>query len=120
MSLGFTQTPWGWFRTLEHGPTWQVKLLHVEAGRRTSLQRHAARSEWWYVLEGEGIVTIAERTFPTGDTAWIHIYQGHQHRLTGVTPHGITIIELQLSPLVGGIRESDITRLEDDYGRTDR
>ena len=111
-------TPWGWYHVIASGNCWQVKLLHVKAGHRTSLQKHAHRSEDWHLLEGTGLYTIGEKGMLADDVGWVHVYAHQEHRISGYKPKGITILELQCSP-EGILTESDITRLQDDYERAD-
>ena len=112
-----TLTPWGWQSILATGPLWQVKMLRINPGHRTSLQKHNNRSEWWYVLDGDAVFTVGEKVFPSGDTSWVHVYSHHPHRISGLSPYGATILELQLTSIPGGISERDIVRLQDDYQR---
>ena len=110
-------TPWGWHQVVALGEGWQIKLLHVDGGHRISLQKHRHRDEWWYVLEGEAIVTIGRRDFLSGDVVWTYVPVGREHRLTGIGDDGVTILELQIQTDGSPIREADIERLADDYGR---
>lgn len=48
--------PWGFYRTIDKGPKWQVKELTIMPGQSLSDQRHFFRSEHWHVVEG--VVTI--------------------------------------------------------------
>ncbi len=112
------RAPWGWHQVLAAGPHWQVKLLHVNAGHRTSLQKHRHRSEDWHLLEGVGLFTVGDKQMLAEDVGWVHVYANNEHRISGYKPKGLTILELQCSP-EGVIEEADITRTEDDYHRTD-
>ena len=53
--------PWGYFETLNIGPRFQVKLLHVKPGGKLSMQMHHHRSEHWIVVQGTAQVVIGER-----------------------------------------------------------
>ena len=117
MSPPRTKTPWGWYEVLATGQEWQVKILYVQPGHRTSLQKHAHRSEWWYLLDGGGLYTVGTQTLLPGDVSWVHIYSGREHRLTGSPPDGLTVLELQLAHSAGGLSEADILRIADDYDR---
>lgn len=48
-----TERPWGWYRVLDDKPGYKVKELVIEPGKRLSMQRHAMRSEHWYILKGK-------------------------------------------------------------------
>lgn len=114
---GLVTTPWGWHRLLAEGSGWRLKLLHVEAQHRTSLQTHAHRHEYWYAVEGEGTFWVGRRRFTSGDVLWTYIPAKRAHRIGGHAPQGITLVELQLSADGQEITEGDLTRLEDDYHR---
>ncbi|MEB3265053.1 MAG: phosphomannose isomerase type II C-terminal cupin domain [Cyanobacteriota bacterium] len=107
------QRPWGWFETLSRGPDHLVKQLWLEPTCRLSLQRHRHRWEHWVVARGSGMVEIngQRQAVTAGDT--LTIAQGAVHRATAGAA-GLLIVEVQRGPL---LREDDIERLEDDYGR---
>ena len=106
--------PWGWYQSLDIGPSHQVKRLVVSPGRRLSLQKHRHRSEHWTVVEGIAEVTIDDRVLTVEPNQSIYIPLGAVHRAAnhGKTP--VTIIEVQCGDYFG---EDDIIRFEDDYGR---
>ena len=88
-----TTTPWGYYEVLTKGDGYKVKFLVVFPGKRTSLQYHTKREEWITNLD-------------IGYT--IHFPKYTEHRLEEGR-----YIEVQL----GECEESDIVRLDDDYGR---
>lgn len=49
----------------------KVKAIEGQPGRRLSYQRHSRRSEHWFVVAGEGVVTLDGNTFDVrrGDAA---------------------------------------------------
>jgi mannose-6-phosphate isomerase len=106
------ERPWGSFERFIHNEPCSVKFLHVDAGKRFSLQTHAKREEFWRVIEGSGTFEIQGevRKVTKGDEALIKV--GDTHRLTGGAD-GITVLEIAF----GEFDENDITRLEDDFGR---
>lgn len=104
--------PWGNFLQLTHNEPSTVKILTVLAHQQTSLQYHAQRTENWTVLQGTGTIQIGEETMDAkaGDTHTVPT--GVQHRISG----GDTdLVILEVS--TGNFDESDITRVEDAYGR---
>jgi mannose-1-phosphate guanylyltransferase/mannose-6-phosphate isomerase len=111
---GRVKRPWGWYRRLACVEGCQVKLLHVRAGARLSLQRHFHRQECWIVLRGRVRVTRAGERFwlRRGQTAVIPA--GYAHRLENPGTAGALLLEVQTGPYLG---EDDILRLQDDYGR---
>ena len=50
--------PWGRYEVLQETATHKVKSIHVSPGKRISYQRHQKRSEHWYVVNGNGEVTV--------------------------------------------------------------
>lgn len=58
-----TVRPWGYYRVLhEYEKTAKVKELVVEPGSCLSMQRHAKRSEIWFVAEGSASVYSLNRS----------------------------------------------------------
>jgi mannose-6-phosphate isomerase len=43
---------------LAEGESFKVKTIEVLPGQRLSYQRHSRRSEHWFVVEGQGVVTL--------------------------------------------------------------
>ncbi len=106
--------PWGRFEVLaEHG-SHKVKRITVGAGQRLSYQRHARRSEHWFVVEGEGTVTLDGMTSALGPGAALDVPVGVAHRIENAGPSPLVFIEVQHGE---GFEEDDIERLDDDYGR---
>ena len=107
------ERPWGSFEDFTLNETTTVKILRVSAGKRLSLQKHAQRSEYWKVIEGDGTAQVNEEIIPikVGDEVQIHV--GDLHRLTG-GENGIAVLEISF----GTFDENDIERVEDDFGRT--
>ena len=62
--IDFDNRPWG---------RWEEYIFlradgwlrgHVFPGKRLSLQRHKLRAETWVIVEGTGLMTLGEETFP--------------------------------------------------------
>jgi len=109
------QRPWGGYEVLSDASTHKVKRLTVEPGQRLSYQRHSHRSEHWFVVGGEGVVTIdgEERRVAAGDAIDVPVGAAHRIASTGSDP--LVFIEVQHGRSFG---EDDIERLDDDYGRS--
>jgi mannose-6-phosphate isomerase len=115
-----TLRPWGWYETVTEATGHKVKRIHVHAGQRLSLQKHAQRAEHWVVVRGQARITLGN---PDGET-WrefdlelgqhCDIALGQVHRLASVGNAPVEIIEVQFGAYLG---EDDITRLQDDFGR---
>lgn len=109
------EKPWGY--EIHWTPSdlpYMGKILHINARKRVSLQRHDQKQETWYMLKGraklildneKGELTETELQYGKGYTCSI----GQRHRLVGIT--NCDVIEVSTPEI--GITE----RLEDDYHR---
>ncbi len=106
--------PWGAYKVLDMGATYQVKWLDVKPGARLSYQSHEQRSEHWAVVMGTATVTLDDEVIevPTGEHIYIPVRA--KHRLENRGDETLRIIEVQSGDYLG---EDDIVRYEDDYGR---
>jgi mannose-6-phosphate isomerase len=111
------EKPWG-YEILWTQPDrpYVGKLLHVEAGKRLSLQVHDAKTESWFLVggrakvlwdDGTGMLVETELEPGLGYSCQI----GQRHRLVGITD--CDIVEVS-TPEIGTTH-----RLEDDYSRPD-
>jgi mannose-1-phosphate guanylyltransferase/mannose-6-phosphate isomerase len=107
--------PWGFFQTLNVGPRFQVKLLHVKPGGRLSTQMHHHRSEHWVVVKGTGRVVIdgVEQLLCENQSVFITATQWHRLENPGKVP--LELIEVQIGTYLG---EDDIVRSDDIYNRS--
>lgn len=110
----YDERPWGSFTVLDEGEGWKVKRIEVLPGKRLSYQKHARRSEHWFVVEGAAKVTLdgEEVILKTGETVDISI--GTAHRVENPGEELTVFIEIQRGDYLG---EDDIERLDDDFGR---
>lgn len=106
--------PWGSYTTLKEEPGYKVKRITVHPGQSLSLQYHHHRAEHWMVVQGQGIVQIADVEYPTVVGEYRYIPLGEKHRLTNNSEEELVLIEVQLGNYLG---EDDIVRLQDKYGR---
>ncbi|MER2552673.1 MAG: mannose-1-phosphate guanylyltransferase/mannose-6-phosphate isomerase [Thauera sp.] len=106
--------PWGWYDSIDAGERFQVKRIVVNPGARLSLQMHHHRAEHWIVVKGTAEVTNGERTFLLAENESTYIPLGHTHRLSNPGKVPLEIIEVQSGSY---LREDDIVRFEDTYGR---
>jgi mannose-1-phosphate guanylyltransferase/mannose-6-phosphate isomerase len=106
--------PWGYFDLLSIGPRFQVKLLHVKAGAKLSMQMHHHRSEHWVVVQGTAKVSIGqdEKLVRENESVYITATQWHRLENPGKTP--LELIEVQIGSYLG---EDDIIRSDDVYHR---
>lgn len=107
------ERPWGWYEDLLEGPGYRLKRLLIRQGQRLSLQRHRHRSENWTVAAGHGDLYCDGQWFRAEPGTTLHIPCGALHRACGGAGD-LVIVEVQHG---SDLRESDIERLEDDFGR---
>jgi mannose-1-phosphate guanylyltransferase/mannose-6-phosphate isomerase len=83
---------WGFYTVIARGERWRTKILIVEPGKQTSLQRHMHRREFWTVVEGtaeikhHSPVLIGDRILRENDTADIAPQEWHQIKNPGSIP----------------------------------
>ena len=109
--------PWGLFEILSDDPSHKVKRITVEPGHRLSYQRHAKRSEHWFVVSGTGEVTIDDSLRSVEAGTAIDVPAGAAHRIANSGAEPLVFIEVQHGT---SFDEDDIERLDDDYGRLER
>lgn len=87
------KTRWGYYDVVIDQPKLKVKLLHIEAGKKLSLQRHHKRSEFFFMPSGEVLMNLP----------------GVWHAPKAPDHEDITIIEVQ----VGDSVEDDIEKISE-------
>lgn len=111
------EKPWGYeLHWVPEGEPYIGKLLHIDAGKRLSLQIHDEKQESWFLSTGRAKVIwennrgeLIETELQPGVGYSTKI--GQKHRLAGVTD--CDIIEVS-TPELG-----TTWRLEDDFARPD-
>jgi mannose-6-phosphate isomerase-like protein (cupin superfamily) len=106
----------------QYGGKLSPKILIVQPEQRLSWQYHNRRAELWRVVQGPvGVITSPSdkqgkvRALQTGET--VQFDQGIRHRLIGLNSWGVVAEIWQHTNLAQPSDESDIIRIEDDYGR---
>lgn len=90
-----------------------MKILTLNPGKRTSLQSHRHRKEFWVALD-EGLnVQIGKRRIALRKGSSIVVRKGTKHRLRCEGRTRVRLLEISF----GDFSENDIVRYEDDYGR---
>jgi cytidyltransferase-like protein len=96
-----TERPWGYYRVLHEVAGMKVKELTVDPGKSLSMQKHALRSEYWIVSEGQCIVNsqmIGGYTLPPKTLSKHQEYNinvGDWHQLTNPFDVPCKIVEIQ-------------------------
>ena len=113
-ALQHDERPWGTYTVIGGGDRYQVKEIVVRPDKRLSYQRHAHRSEHWFVVAGSGEVVLdgQPRKVIAGDAVDVPVGQLHRIGNPGTEP--LVFIEIQRGDYLG---EDDIERLDDDFGR---
>lgn len=106
----YDKRDWGGWVMLKAG----FKVLVCTAGWRLSLQRHRWRHEIWQIHSGNPIVTINDRLITLNPREAAVIRIGDKHRLQATTRN---VIWFEFYPWDSYYDETDLERLEDDYGR---
>ena len=106
--------PWGSYEVLADERDFKAKTITVQPGKRLSYQRHARRSEHWFVVRGTGAVTLDGAVVEVRPGVAVDVPVGAAHRVENTGATELVFVEVQTGDYFG---EDDIVRLEDDYGR---
>ena len=106
--------PWGRFVNLLEGKEFLIKELIVKPKGILSLQKHYHRAEHWLVTQGKPKITLNKDSFlmKKNDHAFIPVGAIHRIQNLGIKP--VKIIEAQVGSI---LKETDIVRFQDSYGR---
>jgi mannose-6-phosphate isomerase-like protein (cupin superfamily) len=106
--------PWGYYQVISDENDNKIKKIYVYPGKRLSLQRHQHRSEHWYVIHGQAMVTLDSRDTYLAEGGSMDIPKRSFHRIMNTGMEDLVFVEVQTGNYLG---EDDIERAEDDYGR---
>ena len=106
--------PWGNYHIIAKNLGYQIKEIKVSVNSKLSLQKHQNRAEFWQIIKGSCKVTVGEKEYELKDNDNIHIPKNTLHRIENTGNQELIFIEIQLGM---DIKEEDIVRIEDDYGR---
>ena len=97
-----TDRDWGYYRVIHNvGLGVKVKELTVEPGKTLSMQRHAKRSEFWFVAEGQGLVNrqlangYALPSVELAEHDQLVIPVGEWHQLVNPYKEPLKVVEIQ-------------------------
>lgn len=110
-----SKRPWGEYVVLADEPNFKAKTIIVQPGKRLSYQLHHFRAEHWFVVQGEGEVTLDGRSIPVGPGDAVDVPVETPHRVANTGQAPLIFVEVQHGT---SFAEDDIVRLEDDFGRT--
>jgi mannose-1-phosphate guanylyltransferase/mannose-6-phosphate isomerase len=106
--------PWGWYDSIDEGGRFKVKHILVKPKASLSLQKHHHRAEHWIVVSGTAEITNGDKVHTLTENQSTYIPLGEVHRLANPGTIPLEIIEVQSGSY---LREDDIIRFEDNYGR---
>ena len=107
--------PWGRYVNLFEGKGFLIKELFVKPKGILSLQKHHHRSEHWFVTQGTPKITLNKDSFSRKKNDHIFIPLEAIHRIENKGTKPVKIIEAQVGSI---LKEGDIVRFQDVYGRT--
>ena len=107
--------PWGSYTNLYYGNKFLIKEINIKPKGILSLQKHFHRSEHWVVTQGKPKITLSKKFFSKKPYETIFIPLGAIHRIQNPSEKPVKIMEAQLGSI---LKETDIVRYEDVYGRT--
>jgi mannose-6-phosphate isomerase-like protein (cupin superfamily) len=111
------EKPWGYEILLSpHDVPYTAKLIHVEAGKRLSLQLHDTKVETQTLVAGRAVLVLEGADGQLHDIdmqpgVGYHVAVGQRHRLCAAPDSDATVFEAS-TPEAG-----TTLRLEDDYAR---
>lgn len=114
----FVVKPWGGYRNLADGDKYKVKILIIDPDESTSLQSHEYREELWMIAQGNIEIDCSfqdnTRKYNLKTGEYMRVLREFKHRITNNGTEPAVIIEVWLGDI---LKEEDIIRYEDKYGR---
>ncbi len=108
--------PWGWEILWAETPHYCAKILHLNAGKRISLQYHDQKLESQCLISGRCLLLIEDSA---GTLREIEMQRGHGYTISPFQRHRLIAIT-DCEVVEASTPETGITyRLEDDYARPD-
>ncbi len=109
--------PWGRYANLFIGKEFLIKELFIKPKGVLSLQKHHHRAEHWVITHGNPKITLNKKSFFKKPDDTIFIPLGSIHRIANPFKKPVKIIEAQIG---SKLKESDIVRYKDIYGRVSK
>ena len=106
--------PWGRYTNLFEGKDFLIKELFVKSKGILSLQKHYHRAEHWLITQGKPKITLNKDSFIKKPNEHIFIPLESIHRIQNPGKKPVKIMEAQVGTV---LKESDIVRYQDIYGR---
>jgi mannose-6-phosphate isomerase-like protein (cupin superfamily) len=103
------ERPWGFWKIINQGPGFKVKMLVVDPGKSLSVQRHKHRSEHWIVVGGRATVHLDEMVADLVEGESWYIPKKEWHQLVNNTTEILNVVEVSTGDY---LKEDDIERKE--------
>ena len=114
MDANKVDKPWGCYIDYYRNSRVVFKKIMVLPNEKLSYQLHKKRHEFWYIVSGDGELTLQGDKIKMGPGDYVFIEKEEEHMIECVSDEVLVIYEMQ----IGSPSEDDIVRLEDIYGRT--
>src|ERR1700730_12096568 len=89
------ERPWGSYTVLADEPDHKVKRIVVSPGKRLSYQRHAQRSEHWFIVQGTGAPPASRQSVEVSVGEAIDVPRGVAHRIENIGSEPLVFVEVQ-------------------------
>jgi mannose-1-phosphate guanylyltransferase / mannose-6-phosphate isomerase len=106
--------PWGSYEIAANGDGFKVKRIIMGPREQTSLHLHHNRSEHLVVISGTALMQVGEQTLLRHRDESTFVPAGAKHRVANAADTPLEVIEVQVGT---NLREADIVRFDDAYGR---
>lgn len=113
-SVSIETRPWGRYVVLHSDKDTWLKRLIISPGQSLSLQTHENRDEFWYTTDIGVLYQKGDLVKPMISGVPVFCSRNQKHRLMNTSDHEVVVIEWA----IGSPIESDIIRIEDNYGRS--
>jgi mannose-1-phosphate guanylyltransferase len=107
--------PWGTYVNLFKSKNFLIKEIRIKPKGILSLQKHNFRSEHWLITKNNIIITLDKKKYLRKPLDHVFVPIKTLHRIQNPGIHSATIMEAQLGKI---LKENDIVRFEDKYGRS--
>ena len=110
--------PWGYYTLVTHQDDYSVKLLYINPGEETSLQRHSKRHELVILLDGTVSISDGERIFSkdrSNRSSAYRVNAGQWHKFSVPLDQDDPTVLLEIA--YGELDPDDFERQFDKYDR---
>ena len=116
MDKNIVNKPWGCYVDYFRNDQVVFKKIMVYPEQKLSYQFHNNRHEFWYVVSGDGMLTLKGEEIKMVPGDYVVIEKEEEHMIECISDEVLVIYEMQ----IGSPSEDDIVRLQDKYGRVEK